>query len=141
MLLFLTVVLFITHAIAEVTILKATQYIYDQSPKLRIRGSGFDVDARDIILELYPNGQAPLIINKDYLVTKDSDGDGLILKLVGNRRWVYTSFRIPPIALILSSVRFRGNNKNLIPDPIIIAQILNTPTIRESTQPISQTSS
>eukprot|EP01040_Poterioochromonas_malhamensis_P014061 gene14061-15536_t len=141
MLLFLTFVLFITHAIAEVTILKATQYIYDQSPKLRIRGSGFDVDARDIILELNANGRAPLIINKDYLVTKDPDGDGLILKLLENRRWVDTSSRIPPIALVLFSVKFNRSNKNLIPDPIIIAQVLNTPTIRESTQPISQTSS
>lgn len=141
MLLILTVVLLLSQAVAEVTILKATQYIYDKSPKLRIRGSGFDVDERDISIELNANRQSPLIVNKDYLLTKDTTGDGLILHLLGNRRWADLSFSrvgIPPIALILSSVRFKGNNKNLISDPIIIAQVLNTPTIRESTHLISQ---
>eukprot|EP01040_Poterioochromonas_malhamensis_P000591 gene591-631_t len=141
MLLFFVVVLFITQVVAEVTVLKATQYIYDKSPKLRIRGSGFDVDEHDITLELNANGQPPLVADKDFLLTKDTDGDGLILKLLGNRRWADLSSRVPPVALVLSSVKFKGNNKNLIPDPIIIAQVLNTPTVRESAQTIFQSAS
>lgn len=71
---------------AEVTVLKATQYIYDKSPKLRIRGTGFDADDHNIVLDLGVNGQAPLTVDKDYMITKDADGDGIILKLLGNRK-------------------------------------------------------
>ena len=73
-------------AVAEVTVLRTTQYIYDKSPKLRIRGSGFDAQDHDILLDLSANGDSPLVVDKDYMITKDSDGDGLILKLLGNRR-------------------------------------------------------
>jgi hypothetical protein len=76
----------VSQIFAELTILKTTQYIYDKSPKLRIRGSGFEVDDHDIILDLAPNGQQNLVVDKDFLITKDGDGDGLILKLLGNRR-------------------------------------------------------
>lgn len=74
-------------ALNTVTVTRATQYIYDKSPKLRIRGSGFsELNELDIQLELSTNGQPSLIKNKDYILTKDSDGDGLILKLLSNRR-------------------------------------------------------
>ncbi len=71
---------------AEVTVLRTTQYIYDKSPKLRIRGTGFDADDHDIVLELSANGQSFLVVDKDFMITKDADGDGIILKLLGNRR-------------------------------------------------------
>lgn len=72
---------------AEVTVLKTAQYIYDRSPKLRIRGSGFDAEDHDILLELAPNGQTTsLQVDKDFMITKDPDGDGIILKLLGNRK-------------------------------------------------------
>ena len=49
--------LFIFEFIAgEVTVLKVVQTIYDRSPKLRIRGSGFDADEHSIILELSAQG-------------------------------------------------------------------------------------
>ena len=88
--LFLTVllaVLLATYVAAEVTVLQKAQYIYDKSPKLRIRGSGFEADDHDIRLELGVNGQDPLVADKDFLISKDADGDGLILKLLGNRRY------------------------------------------------------
>ncbi len=116
MLLLFVVVLFVTQVVAEVTILKATQYIYDKSPKLRIRGSGFDVSEHDITLELNAIGQPPLVVNQDFFLTKDTDG--LILKLLRDRRWADLSSKVPPVALNLSSVKFKGSNKNLIPDPV-----------------------
>lgn len=72
--------------LAEVTVLRTVQVIYDKSPKLRIRGSGFDAQDHDISLEISAPGQASLIADKDFMVTKDSDGDGIILKLLGNRK-------------------------------------------------------
>jgi HSP20 family molecular chaperone IbpA len=70
---------------ADVTILSGTQVIYDQSPKLRIKASGFSgVKDDDIKLDIGPTG-VTLRANKDYLITKDDD-DGLILKLLSNRR-------------------------------------------------------
>ena len=74
------------YLLAEVTVLKTVQVIYDKSPKLRIRGSGFDADDHDIKLDIGAVGQPPLIADKDFMVTKDADGDGIILKLLGNRK-------------------------------------------------------
>jgi hypothetical protein len=76
----------VSYVIAEVTVLKQVQTIYDRSPKLRIRGSGFDADDHDIILEIGSQGQPPLVVDKDYLINADEDGDGLILKLLTNRK-------------------------------------------------------
>lgn len=73
-------------ALAEVTVLKSVQVMYDKSPKLRIKGSGFDAEDHDMILEIGVTGQPKLRADKDYLVSKDADGEGLILKLLGNRR-------------------------------------------------------
>jgi len=72
--------------LAEVTVLRTVQVIYDKSPKLRIRGTGFDVHDHDINLEISATGQPSLIADKDFMITKDSDGDGIILKLLGNRK-------------------------------------------------------
>jgi hypothetical protein len=74
------------NVLAEVTVFKSVQVIYDKSPKLRLKGSGFDANDHDIILELAAQNQPTLRVDKDYLITKDADGDGLILKLLGNRK-------------------------------------------------------
>ena len=74
---------------AEVTILKSVQYMYDRSPKLRIRGDGFEnVDEHDIMLDISATGQPSLRMDKDYLLSKDPDGDGIILKLLSARKYV-----------------------------------------------------
>jgi hypothetical protein len=74
---------------AEVNVREAMRnYIYDTSLKIHIHGTGFDVDQRNIVLELSPNGQPPLVIGKDYSITKIFDGDGIILHLIENRKLV-----------------------------------------------------
>ena len=75
------------NVLAEVSVFKSfqDQVIYDKSPKLRLKGSGFDANDHDIILELGALNQ-PLRVDTDYLITKDAVGDGLILKLLGNRK-------------------------------------------------------
>jgi hypothetical protein len=139
MLVYLPLFLLASAVLAEVTVLKVTQYIYDKSPKLRIRGSGFDVDSEDTTLFLGATGQ-PLVEEKDFLLTKDPYGDGLILTLLGNRKWADLSARVPPVALILNAIQFIGSRKNLLPEPIIIAQVINTPSVREAApQTIYQT--
>ena len=70
--------------LSEITILAKVQTIYNKSPKLRIKGSGFDADEHSIILELGAQGQPPLKLDKDYLISKDDDG--IILKLLTNRK-------------------------------------------------------
>ena len=54
-------------AVGEVTVLKSVQTIYDKSPKLRIRGSGFD-NPDDILLDLAAGGETSLVAGKDYSV-------------------------------------------------------------------------
>jgi hypothetical protein len=81
------VLLSCTNADDTVSILRIKQTIYDQSPKLRIRGSGFsDHNEDNIHLELAATGQSSLVNGVDYMLAKDLDGDGLILKLLSNRR-------------------------------------------------------
>lgn len=122
----------LTCLLAEVTVLKQVQVIYDKSPKLRIRGSGFDIDEHKISLVLGAQGLPPLVMDKDYLVNVDEEGDGLILKLLSNRKWVDLSGRVPPVALILSSVKFEGNPNNLLHEDVIVANVLPTPTVKDN---------
>lgn len=70
--------------VGEVFVFKSVQTLYDRSPKLRIKGSGFDADEHSIILDLAAPNQPSLRVDKDFLITKDDDG--LILKLLSNRR-------------------------------------------------------
>lgn len=55
-------------------------------------------------------------------------------------RWVNLSQRVPPVALSLSTVRFAGEpNKNLLPEPIVVAQVLNTPSVVENREIVYMT--
>jgi len=136
---------------AEITVLKSNQIVYDKSPKLRICGTRFDAQDHEISAE----GSPALLVDKDHVISKDADGDGLILKLLGNRRfvsifqpcicltfffyrWVDMDDRTPPVSMVLT-VRFAADpKKNLLRDPVIVAQVLNTPTFRESSDIIYQ---
>mmetsp|Transcript_19026 Transcript_19026/g.19155 ORF Transcript_19026/g.19155 Transcript_19026/m.19155 type:complete len:925 (-) Transcript_19026:246-3020(-) len=133
----------LAYCAAEVTILQGqVQTIYDRSPKLRIKGSGFDAEDHDITLELSASGQSSLRVNKDFTITKDEQGEGIVLKLLSNRRWVNLDERIPPVALILSKVKFASSgDTNLLPAPVILANVLITPSIREDDEVIYQTAS
>jgi len=128
---------------AEVTILQGQPVtIYDRSPKLRIKGSGWDAEDHDITLELSATGQTSLRVNKDFTITKDEQGEGLILKLLSNRRWVNLDERVPPVALILSKVKFASSGEtNLLPAPVIVANVLLTPSIKEDSDILYQTAS
>ena len=71
-------------ASAEVTVLSAVQTLYSRSPKLRIKGTGFDADEHHIFMDISANGQPSLKLDKDFMITKDDEG--LILKLLTNRK-------------------------------------------------------
>ena len=83
--LFLVALSCLSSLLAEVSVLKQVQVIYDTSPIIRIRGSGFDVSENKITLVLGVRGLPPLT-GKDYRVTIDENGDGLILMLLPNRK-------------------------------------------------------
>ena len=79
-------VIIITNIVGEITILKAVQTIYDQTPKLRIKGSGFDAAESDILLNIAASSQSYLMINIDFMLTKDEYDEGIILKLLPTKR-------------------------------------------------------
>ena len=82
----LAFIFFLKTVLADVTVLKVVQTIYDRSPKLRIKGSGFEsVDEHDITLDISAQGQDSLRADKDFVLTKDDDG--IILKLLSARRF------------------------------------------------------
>lgn len=71
---------------AEVSVLSGVQTLYDRSPKLRIKVSGIsDIDIKKVSIVLGAQSQ-PLKGDKDYLLTKDDDGDALVFKLLSNRK-------------------------------------------------------
>eukprot|EP01039_Chlorochromonas_danica_P005464 gene5462-6015_t len=135
--------------LAEVTVLKTDQYIYDTSPNLPIRGSGFDAEAGDIILEVGVSGQPNLQVDRDFTISKDPGGEEVVLKLPGKHKWADLSKRTAPVALILNGVRFATDpekknllpspKKNLLPSPVIVAQVLNTPSVEAYKRVIYQT--
>jgi len=133
--------LFFQSVIADVTVLKVVQTIYDRSPKLRIKGSGFEsVDEHDITLDISAQGQDSLRADKDFVLTKDDDG--VILKLLSARRWVNLDGRIPPVSLVLSGVYFKSTGtKNLLAEPIIVANVLQTPNAQQNLDIIYQSAS
>lgn len=125
--------------LSEVTILAGVQVIYDESPKIKIKASGFDADDHDITLDIGSTG-ASLRGGKDYLIQKDDDG--IILKLLTNRRWAILDNRVPPIALVLRSVKFDSSgDTELLPAPVVIANIIETPTVFPSDRQLYQTAS
>jgi hypothetical protein len=74
--------------LSEVTVLNKVQYIYDKSPKVKIRGAGFEAADHDTIVDIGVSGEPPLVVDKDFTVYKsDDDSDNIILKLLGNRRY------------------------------------------------------
>ena len=84
---FVLLLVVIVTVIAEVTILKSVTFLYDSSPKLRIRGDGFEnVSENDVMLEIGATGQAALRMDVDYHLSKDPDGDGIILMLLYGRK-------------------------------------------------------
>ena len=77
----------LSYILAEVTVPRQVQYVYDRSPKFRIRGSGFEAtDAHDIFLVVGASNSPPLIADKDYLINVDDAGNGIILKLLTSRK-------------------------------------------------------
>lgn len=78
------VCLLVNKVVSEITVLRNVQTLYDKSPKLRIRGSGFGADEHSLILEIGQQGMPSLKADKDFLITIDDDG--LILKLLTNRK-------------------------------------------------------
>lgn len=126
------------YVIAEVTVVGSPQVIYDRSPKIRLKGSGFDAEDHDITLEIGASGVPPLKVDKDFTVTKDDDGEGVVLRLVAGRKWVKLDGRTPPVALTLNKVYFKGSDKNLLAEQKIIANVLETPSVDDTTRVIFQ---
>ena len=143
-------------ALAEVTILRPgeymprasskarpVQYMYNRAPELRIRAKGFEnVDEHDILLDISATGQPSLRMGKDYLLFKNSNGDGIILKLLSGRRWANLEGRTRTVALVLIKVAFKQSpDKNVlsVSYSLIVAQVLQTPTAAESVEVIYTT--
>eukprot|EP01032_Pedospumella_encystans_P015601 gene15601-17832_t len=129
---FLVALSWLSGLLAEVTVLKQVQVVYDTSPNIRIRGSGFDVVDYKIKLGLGVRGLPPLVTGKDFLVTLDENGDGLMLKLLSTKKWVDLTGLVAPVSLILSSVTFDGSEINLLHEPVTIASVLSVPTVKEN---------
>ena len=57
-------------------------------------------------------------------------------------RWVNLEERVPPVALILSGVRFDSNpDQNLLAEPVIVANVLATPSVNDNADIIYTTAS
>ena len=81
--------LLVVHVVlADVTVLKYVTFLYDRSPKLRIRGSGFTASSNDTRVTIGTRGGASLVLNEDFTILKDEGiTDGIVLKLMNNKRY------------------------------------------------------
>jgi hypothetical protein len=135
----LLVALILTFALAEVIVITNTNPIYVRSPRLRIRGTGFEDAKDDIILELGAPDQ-PLRAEVDYLLSKDADGDGIVLKLVSNRLWATLTNLTPPVPITLTSIKFGADStKNLLLAPVVVATVLPVPSLKANEKTIKAT--
>lgn len=147
-------------AVAEVLIFtKTVPTIYDDTLKLRIFGTGFDADEKDILLEIKGRGEERLD-RGDHFIIRKFDG-GIVLHLLmlvaiivetilksislvhaivnANRRKQYSKYRdkwtqvednSEPIPLIISSVKFASNpTENMLQKPVTIANVLMLPKV------------
>jgi hypothetical protein len=56
-------------------------------------------------------------------------------------RWANLDGRVPPVALVLRSVTTEGNAAELLPSPVVIANIIETPTVFPSDRQLYATAS
>jgi len=122
-------------------VLKVVTVLYDRSPKLRIRGSGFTASSDNTFIDIGTKDGPSLLINEDFTILKDDNStDGIILKLMSNKRWVDIGTRAPPIALFLNGIYFSPrDSKNLLFEPVLVAQVLFTPTVQANSVVIYST--
>jgi hypothetical protein len=72
----------VNNAFGQIKLLFVHQVAYDSSPRIILKGTGFDsINVDDILLELGVTEQPMLVKDQDYSIIKDSDVEGLILKL------------------------------------------------------------
>ena len=81
--------LLVVHVVlADVTVLKYVTVLYDRSPKLRIRGSGFTASSNDTRVTIGTRDGASLVLNEDFTISKEEGIiDGIVLKLMNNKRY------------------------------------------------------
>lgn len=72
---------------AEVTVLSKVQTLYDRSPKLRIKVAGITpTDMHEVSIVIGAKGSSSLRSEKDFVLSKDDDNDGFVLKLLSQRK-------------------------------------------------------
>lgn len=70
---------------AEVTVLQSKLVLYHKTPKLLIRGSGFDASEAEIAIVIGElDSFTPLVQDKDFILAKHEDG--IILTLLQEKR-------------------------------------------------------
>lgn len=117
---------------AEVVVKSGGVTIYDRSPKLRIRGSGFSADEASIHLTFSPQ----LRQDKDYTLLKQDD-ETLVLRLFAGRKW--STLDGSSSMLRLTEVDMGKGNE--LTSPVTVATIVPTPTVFESQEVIYQSAS
>lgn len=80
-------------ALSSVTVIPNALLIYNQAPRLRIKGTGFPADLKSLSLEISMYNQAPLQTWVDFVILKDPENEGILLSLRGGKRWVHQSSR------------------------------------------------
>lgn len=60
------------------------------------------------------------------------DGQSNYVPLIFFKRWVDSTGFVAQVKLILSSVTFVGSENNLLPEPVTIASVFSTPTVKEN---------
>ncbi|CAM9180767.1 unnamed protein product [Scytosiphon promiscuus] len=99
--------------------------IYDTKPKLKIKGSGFDLLTEEDVLSL--KFEPPMAHGGALARATVSSEDVILLELAPGQRWAST---LVGDRLMLVEASLRG--ESLITDPVTLATVVPTPTVNPS---------
>lgn len=114
---------------------KVHRFIYENTPFIMLYGSGFEVEAKHLFLEIGAVGQE-LKRDEDYTVENLVGRGGLKINLL--TQWVNFTELSSPESLFLRSVKYVGFTTNFLPNPVVIATVFRTPTLFPNDQMINR---
>lgn len=119
-------------ALCQVVLERVNYYIWENVSSLYIEGTGLELTAKHLLLEIGAIGQE-LVRDKDYTV-ENLGRKGLKIALL--TQWIDFTQTTSPESLVLKSVRYEGFSQQFLPYPQVIATVFRIPTLLPSDQMI-----
>ena len=82
-----SILLLLLFSHADGKVLSKVQTLYDRSPKLRFKVAGIKaLSVHEVSISIGAKDSPLLLYEKDFVLSKDDDSDGIVLKLLSQRK-------------------------------------------------------